>query len=126
MIRLTLEFTDNLGPEADLPALLKQFDDRLRDVVGSAAHVLVDARVLADYVAEIGDGAWATLILTFRAPASLEAALTPRCSEFLAIAEAHLADLYLTHSIVFSSRLELYPDALEIERRRRQPDRPAF
>jgi hypothetical protein len=126
MIRLTLEFTDNLGPEADLGALLKRFDDHLHDLAIPDAHVLVDARVLVDYVSESGDGAWATLILTLRAPASLAAALAPCRDGFLAMAEAHLAEMYLRHSIVISSRLELYADDTFAERRHQRPSATGF
>jgi hypothetical protein len=126
MIRLTLEHTDNLGPEADLGALLRKFDLRLRAAPVGDAHVLVDARVLVDYVAATEGGAWATLALTLAAPASLEAALAPLPGAFLDLADAHLAELYPRNSIVLVSRLALHPDAAEIERRHRRPPGPGF
>jgi hypothetical protein len=126
MIRLTLEFTDNLGPEADLASLLKRFDNHLRGLAIQGAHVLVDARVLVDYVAEIGDGAWATLILTLSAPASLAAAVAPCREVLLSMAEAHLAEMFLRHSIVISSRLVFYADDTLAERRRQRAPGPGF
>ena len=82
MIRLTLEFTDNLGPEADMAALLRKLDARLRQADAGDAHILVAARLLTDYVADIAHGGWATVILTLRAPGTLGEALAP-CAQDL-------------------------------------------
>ena len=107
MIRLTLEFTDNLGPEADMAALLRKLDGRLRRAAIGEAHVLAAARLLTDYVASIADGGWATVILTLRAPASLEGVLKPCAQDLFDLAEAHLTEIYLRHSIVLSLQLDL-------------------
>ena len=126
MIRLTLEHTDNLGPEADLPALIGIFHERLRAAPIGGAHVLVEARVLVDYVAASEDGAWATVMLTLGAPASLESAVVPFRDTLLALTEAHLAELFPRNSIVIVSRLELHADATEAERRHARPPGPGF
>jgi 5-carboxymethyl-2-hydroxymuconate isomerase len=109
MIRLTLEFTDNLGPEADMGALLRKLDARLRRADVGGAHVLVAARLLTDYVADIAQGGWATVILTLRAPEALGEALGACVQDLFDLTDAHLAEFYLLHSVAVSVELDLAP-----------------
>jgi 5-carboxymethyl-2-hydroxymuconate isomerase len=116
MIRLTLEFTDNLGPEADMPALLRKLDARLRAAPIGETHVLAAMRVLTDFIAPGPGGGWASVILALRAPASLEPVASACAADLFDLADAHLAELYLRHSIVVSLQLDLTPGA-PLERR---------
>jgi 5-carboxymethyl-2-hydroxymuconate isomerase len=125
MIRLTLEFTDNLGPEADFRALLARLDNRLRAAVAGEAHILVDARLLADYVADVADGAWATVILTLRGPAALADVLNGCAQDICNMAETHLTEIYLRRSVVVSLQVELVA-AAPIERRHAKPPGVSF
>ena len=120
MIRLTLEFTDNLGPEADMPVLLRKLDARLRAAPIDGAHVLAAIRVLTDFIAPAAGGGWATVILALRAPASMEPVVAACAEDLFRLADAHLTELYLRHSIVVSLQLDLTGGA-PLERRHVKP-----
>jgi 5-carboxymethyl-2-hydroxymuconate isomerase len=114
MIRLTLEFTDNLGPEADVPALLHKLDARLRDAPIGDVHVLAAARLLTDYVATVEEGARATVILTLRAPSDLEDPVRDCAESLFDLVETHLTEIYLRRAVVISLQLDItaggFPD----------------
>jgi 5-carboxymethyl-2-hydroxymuconate isomerase len=125
MIRLTLEFTDNLGPEADVPALLRKLDARLRQAAIGDDHVLAEARALTNYVADIAAGGWATVILTLGAPASRAEALAAAAQDLFDLADHHLTEIYLRHAVVVSLQQRL--DAGQpIERRRAKASGVSF
>jgi hypothetical protein len=90
-----------------MAALLRKLDVRLRQAPIGDAHVLADARLVTDYVADIADGGWATVILTLRAPAALGETIQSCAQELFDLTDAHLTEFYLRHSIVVSLRLEL-------------------
>src|SRR5580704_15975127 len=69
MISITLEHTDNLGPEADIPALLVKLAQRLETArLEPGTLVRVGARALTDYV--VGQSDWASLSAMIRVPAA--------------------------------------------------------
>jgi 5-carboxymethyl-2-hydroxymuconate isomerase len=121
MITVTLQHTDNLGPEADVPALLRKLADRIRGAAGFAAEpVRVGSIVLTDYV--VAGAEWASVTVTVRVPADRLAALKDGPFEALAdIADLHFADLYAWRSVVLGFELEVQGREGFIERRHPRP-----
>ncbi|HLY78947.1 MAG TPA: hypothetical protein VKQ70_06205, partial [Caulobacteraceae bacterium] len=96
MINVTVAYTDNLGPEADMPALLRRIAARLEADFGhdSMVGVCIGAVRLTDYV--VGDGRpdWASVTVTARLPADRLDELRERLLQDLtAMVETQLADL---------------------------------
>ena len=105
MIRVTVEYTDNLGPEADIPALLRKMAAMVRaERRDLAAHdVHVAAHRLTEFViGEAGDN-WAWLEAGVRLPAA-EADGAGIRARLLALIDAHFAELYPRRSICVSVR----------------------
>lgn len=114
MINVTVTYTDNLGPEADMPVLLRRIAARLEADYGreSMVGVCIGATRLSDFV--VGDGRpdWASVLIRASLPEDRLADLRERLLEDLtALVEAHLVDLYGGHSLTIS--VELSPVAPE-------------
>jgi 5-carboxymethyl-2-hydroxymuconate isomerase len=114
MINVTVTYTDNLGPEADIPRLLQKIAARLEADYGSEsmAGVCIGATRLTDFVVGDGRADWASVALRARLPEDRLEELRERLLEDLTtLVETHLADLYGGHSLTIS--IELSPIAAE-------------
>jgi 5-carboxymethyl-2-hydroxymuconate isomerase len=114
MINVTVTYTDNLGPEADIPGLLRKLARRLEADFGheSMVGVCIGAMRLTDFI--VGDGRpdWASVAIRARLPADrVEALRRPLLEDLTALVEAHLADFYRGRSLTIS--VELAPSASE-------------
>ena len=107
MISITLEHTDNLGPEADVPALLVRLTERLETArLAPGTLIRVGARALTEYV--VGQSEWASLSAMIRVPAAeLEAFRTELFDDLAQLIEAHFAELYARRSIALSVALDV-------------------
>jgi 5-carboxymethyl-2-hydroxymuconate isomerase len=110
MINVTVAYTDNLGPEADMPALLRRIAARLEADFGhdSMVGVSIGAVRLTDFV--VGDGRpdWGSVTVTAKLPADRLDELRERLLQDLtALVERHLADFYVRRSLTIS--IELAP-----------------
>jgi 5-carboxymethyl-2-hydroxymuconate isomerase len=114
MINVTVTYTDNLGPEADMPSLLRRIAARLETDYGhdSMVGVGIGATRLTDFIVGDGRADWASVAITARLPADRLESLRERLLEDLtALAETHLADFYRGLSLTIS--VELTPVAPE-------------
>jgi len=110
MINVTVAYTDNLGPEADMPALLRRMAARLEADFGhdSMVGVCIGALRLTDFI--VGDGRpdWGSVTVTAKLPADRLDELRGRLLQDLtALVETHLADFYVRRSLTIS--IELVP-----------------
>jgi 5-carboxymethyl-2-hydroxymuconate isomerase len=121
MISITLEHTDNLGPEADIPGLLVKLAQRLETArLEPGMLVRVGARALTDYV--VGESDWASLSVMIRVPAAEAARFKAELFDDLArLMEAHLAELYARRSIAISVALDVLGREALYERRHPRP-----
>jgi 5-carboxymethyl-2-hydroxymuconate isomerase len=121
MISITLEHTDNLGPEADVPALLVKLAERLEAArLAPGTLVRVGARALTEYV--VGESDWASLSATIRVPAAeVETFRAELFDDLAALIEAHLAELYARRSIALSVALDVLGREALYERRHPRP-----
>jgi 5-carboxymethyl-2-hydroxymuconate isomerase len=121
MISITLEHTDNLGPEADIPALLVKLAARLeRARLAPGTLVRVGARALTEYV--VGESDWASLSATIRIPApEVDAFKAELFDDLAALIEAHFAELYARRSIALSVALDVLGREALYERRHPRP-----
>lgn len=121
MISITLEHTDNLGPEADIPALLVKLAERLETArLDPGTLVRVGARALTDYV--VGQSDWASLSAMIRVPASeVERFRSELFDELAQLIESHLAELYARRSIAISVALDVLGREALYERRHPRP-----
>jgi 5-carboxymethyl-2-hydroxymuconate isomerase len=121
MISITLEHTDNLGPEADVPALLVKLAEWLEAArLTPGTLVRVDARALTEYV--VGEADWASLSATIRVPAAqVETFRAQLFDELAALIEAHFAELYARRSIALSVALDVLGREALYERRHPRP-----
>ena len=106
MISVILEYTDNLGPEADVPALLVRLAERLEAArLTPGVMVRVGARALTEYVCA---GDWASLSARIEVPAdetdTFGAALF---DELATLIEDHFDELYARRSIAVSVTLDV-------------------
>ena len=112
MINVTVSYTDNLGPEADMPALLRKIAARLERDYGreSMVGVCVGAVRLTDFYVGDGRADWASVDIAARLPADrLEEHRDRLLQDLPALVEAHLADFYDRRSLTVS--VELTPIA---------------
>ena len=110
MINVTVAYTDNLGPEADMPALLRRIAARLEADFGhdSMVGVCIGAVRLTEIVVGDGRSDWAAVTVTAKLPADRLDELRDRLLQDLtALVEAHLADFYVRRSMTIS--IELAP-----------------
>lgn len=121
MISITLEHTDSLGPEADVPALLVKLAERVATArLAPGTLVRVGARALTEYV--VGEGAWESLTATIRVPAAeVEAFKAELFDDLAALVEAHFAELYARRSIAVSVALDVLGREALYERRHPRP-----
>ena len=121
MISITLEHTDNLGPEADVPALLVKLAARLEAArLAPGTLVRVGARALTEYV--VGESDWASLSATIRVPAAeVDAFKAELFDDLAALIEAHFAELYARRSIALSVALDVLGREALYERRHPRP-----
>jgi 5-carboxymethyl-2-hydroxymuconate isomerase len=121
MISVTLEYTDDLGPEADVPALLVKLADRLEAARRAPGTLVrVGARALTEYV--VGESDWASLSATIRVPAAeVETFRTEHFDDLAALIEAHLGELYARRSIALSVALDVLGREALYERRHPRP-----
>jgi hypothetical protein len=120
MIRVTVEHTRDLGPEADIPGLLEKIGRLLAShgppIAGE--HLLVCAREIRDFVPI--EGGWETLHGRIAAsPAAAGAFAGGLLEELTALAERHLGELLSRRSVAFHFDLEV-PTA-SFERMRPKP-----
>jgi len=126
MIRVSVDYTDDLGPEADIPALRAKIAARLSALgpPGAPEHLLVESRALADFARS--EGGWETLHIRVRAaPALAETFRGGLLDELLALAELHLADLSPRRSIALAADLETPLESAE-RMRPRPASAPSF
>jgi 5-carboxymethyl-2-hydroxymuconate isomerase len=110
MINVTVSYTDNLGPEADIPALLARIAARLEAGFGSESMVgvCIGAARLGDFIVGDGRAHWASVAIVARLPADrLEALREQLLTDLTALVETQLADFYLGRSLTIS--VELVP-----------------
>ena len=121
MISITLEHTDNLGPEADVPALLVKLAARLEAArLAPGTLVRVGARALTEYV--VGESDWASLSATIRVPvAEVDAFRAALFDDLAGLIEAHFAELYARRSIALSVALDVLGREALYERRHPRP-----
>ena len=121
MITVSLQHTDNLGPEADIPALLRKLADRLREADGLPDELVrVGAIALTDYV--VAGAEWAAVTVAIRAPADKLAALKDGLFAALAdLTDLHFAELYAWRSIVLGFELDVQGREGFLERRHPRP-----
>src|SRR5690242_15642591 len=102
MISVILEYTDNLGPEADIPALLVKLAARREPArLAPGELVRVGARALTEYV--VADPSCASLSARIETPAAGLEAWTPELFDALAaLIEDHFDELYARRSIAIS------------------------
>ena len=107
MISVILEYTDNLGPEADVPALLVKLAERLEAAkLTPGVMVRVGARALTEYVVAAGD--WASLSARIEVPADeTETFGAALFDELAALIEDHFGELYARRSIALSVTLDV-------------------
>jgi 5-carboxymethyl-2-hydroxymuconate isomerase len=107
MISVTVEYTDNLGPEADFPMLLARLAERLEAArLAPGILIRVGARALTDYA--VADRDWASVTAAVRAPASeLDALKGGLFDELASLVEDHFAELYARRSIAVSVSLDV-------------------
>jgi 5-carboxymethyl-2-hydroxymuconate isomerase len=113
MINVTVTYTDNLGPEADVPELLRRIAARLEADFGQAAMVgvCIGAVRLTDFV--IGDGRpdWSSVSVAARLPEDqLEALREPLFKDLTELVETQLHDFEGRSSTV---SIELTPIAAQ-------------
>lgn len=122
MITVSLQHTDNLGPEADIPALLRKLADQIRSAEGFEEELVrVGSTALTDYVVA-GGGDWAAVTVAVRAPADKLPALKGGLLETLAdLTDQHLAELYAWRSIVLGFELDVQGREAFLERRHPRP-----
>ena len=115
MIRVTVEYTDNLGPEADIPALLRKMAAMLRSQRPDLAphEVRVAGQRLTDYVVgDVGDH-WAWLEASVCTPSG-EPHDDGLLERQIGLIDAHFAELYLRRSIAITIRAQaVAEDVLE-------------
>jgi 5-carboxymethyl-2-hydroxymuconate isomerase len=112
MINVTVTYTDNLGPEADMPALLRKIAARLETDFGrdSMVGVCIGAVRLTDFIVGDGRPGWASVAISARLPADrLEELRLRLLQDLTGLAETHLADFYISRSLTIS--VELAPIA---------------
>jgi 5-carboxymethyl-2-hydroxymuconate isomerase len=121
MISIVLEYTDNLGPEADVPALLVKLAAHLETArLPAGVLVRVGARALTEYV--VGESGWASVSALIRAPATeLETFKTQLFDELAGLIEAHFAELYARRSIAICVALDVLGREALHERRHPRP-----
>lgn len=108
MINVTVSYTDNLGPEADMPSLLRRIAARLEHDYGhdSMIGVCIGAVRLTDFFVGDGRADWASVDLAARLPADRLEELRERLLEDLTgLIETHLADFYSRRSLTISVAL---------------------
>ena len=124
MIRVTLDYTASLGPEADMPALVEKIAARLTGAGFGGEHVFVCARSLSLYSGTGGD--WETLVgRVVASPATARSFENGLLAELMAIAEDHLAELGARRSIAIAFDLEA-PSPSLARLRPRPSDAPGF
>ena len=114
MINVTVTYTDNLGPEADMPGLLRKIARRLETDFGreSMVGVCIGALRLTDFI--VGDGRpdWASVAIRARLPAErVDALRRALLDDLTSLVESHLAGFYGSRSLTIS--VELAPSSLE-------------
>ena len=121
MISIVLDYTDNLGPEADMPALLDRLAERLEAArLAPGTLVRVGARALTEYV--VGESDWASVSAMIRAPAAELASFKAELFDDLArLIEDHFAELYARRSIALSVALDVLGREALYERRHPRP-----
>ena len=112
MINVTVTYTDNLGPEADIPELLRRIAVRLEADFGREAMVgvCIGAVRLTDFV--VGDGRpdWSSVSVMARLPEDqLEAVREPLFKDLTEMVETQLTDFEGRRSSTVS--IELTPIA---------------
>ena len=121
MISVTLEYTDNFGPEADIPALLVRLAERLEGArLAPGILVRVGARALTECV--VGDEDWASLTAAIRAPAAeLEAFKGGLFDELADLIDDHFDELYARRSIAVAVTLDVLGREGLFERKHPRP-----
>jgi len=120
MIRVTLEYTDDLGPESDIPALLQKLSAKLSQGAAPNALIRVGAHPILEYV--VAENAWASVTVMVRVdPGKLDDFKAGRFGEIVELTEAHFAELYARRSIALSFELDLLGREGLVERRHPRP-----
>jgi 5-carboxymethyl-2-hydroxymuconate isomerase len=120
MIRVTVEYTDDLGPEADVAALLQKLAAKLAEGAAPDALIRVGANPIREYV--VAENAWGSVSVVVRVDADKLAAFKAgRFDEIVALTEAHFTDLYARRSIALSFELDLLGREGLVERRHPKP-----
>jgi 5-carboxymethyl-2-hydroxymuconate isomerase len=120
MIRVTIEYTDDLGPEADVPALLEKLSARLGEGAPPEALIRVGAHSIRDYV--VAEDAWTSVTVLVRVdPGKLDEFKASRFNEIVELAEAHFAELYGRRSIDLCFELDVIGREGLVERRHPRP-----
>jgi 5-carboxymethyl-2-hydroxymuconate isomerase len=116
MIRATVTYTDQLGPEADIQALLVKLAERLRQAAPPDQTVMVGAQRLTEFVVA-GEGAWDSLSATVRVPAKLLPGFRDGVlGDLFVIADVHFAELYARRAIALSFELAAVSEENVVER----------
>jgi 5-carboxymethyl-2-hydroxymuconate isomerase len=127
MINVTVTYTDNLGPEADIPALVAKLAQKVREVAPSEEPVMVGALRLTEY-ALAGEGDWDALSAVVKVPAAQVATFRDGLlSALFSVADIHFAELYSRRAVALSFELASVSEDNVIERfHRRAPTADTF
>ncbi len=109
MAHVIVEYTDNIGGEANLPTLLQTINDTLIAQTGVFPIGGIRSRALAltDYRMADGAADYAFVHVTFKIGAGRDAATKKRvCDALFDAIKAHFADLYAKRLLALS--MELY------------------
>jgi 5-carboxymethyl-2-hydroxymuconate isomerase len=116
MIRVSVTYTDQLGPEADIQALLIKLAERLGQAAPPDQTVMVGAQRLTEFVVA-GEGTWDSLSATVRVPAELLPTFRGGVlGDLFAIADVHFAELYARRAIALSFELAGISEENVVER----------
>jgi len=108
MINVTVSYTDNLGPEADMPSLLGRIAARVEADFGgdSMVGVCIGAVRMTDFIVGDGRADWASVSIVARLPADrLDAVRDRLLSDLTELVETQLADFYGSRSLTISVEL---------------------
>jgi 5-carboxymethyl-2-hydroxymuconate isomerase len=122
MIAVNITYTDSLGPEADIPALVGRLADRLQALEGLDEEIRVEAQRVTDYRVVAGEGDWSSLAAVVRVSAAKANRFRAHgLHELVAVTEAHFSELFRRRSIAISFEVQpIEPENL-VERLHARP-----
>jgi 5-carboxymethyl-2-hydroxymuconate isomerase len=120
MISVNIQYTDSLGPEADMPALLGKVAAAIGGADGLAGE-LVRAGALPVTEFVVAEHAWISVSVTVKAPAERLSAAKAIFPVLADLVERHLSDLFPRRSLDLTLDLDVLGREGLIERRHARP-----